>query len=146
MRSHQYPEPWWRPDGSIEYAPNAKEAEKLKAQGYRLTPVTFEFPRAVFGGILRTTRKDHFGNEIEEFHPQTLSVKNQDELERALKSGWKLKPVVVEAEETLPPSPDRPPVGFEIDLTPAEESEAETITAAAPAARRGRPPKEQPAA
>lgn len=131
MKSHQYPEPWWAPDGTIEYAPNAKEAEKLKAQGYRNTVVGKTFPMALHGGIY---------NGI----PQSLSVKNEDELQRALANGWKMKPFVEESPETHLPSPDQPPMGFDITVQPEE---VEMVGVGESTKRKpGRPPKEAPAA
>lgn len=106
MRAHEYPKPMWNADGAIAYAPNRQEEDKMHGQGWSTTPVKQEFPRAMHaaGG-------------------QSLQVRNQEELDRAIKNGWKLKPVVQEVEQELPPSCDRPPVGF--------DEEPETVGAGA---------------
>lgn len=140
MRGHEFPKPMWNDRGEIEYAPNGKDEEKLKAQGYRTQPVTRPFPMALHAAPQRIVRKDSSGVEIVEWIPQTVSVKNQDELERALKNGWKLKPVIDEQPIDEPPSPDRPPIGFNV------ETEMDEPEAGEPTKRPGRPRKETTAA
>lgn len=114
MEAHKYPKPLWNSTGTtitlegktaegfskkvydpgeIIYAPNGQYLEALGKIGFSDRVISLPFPKALHGP-----------------DGQSLSVKNEDELQRALKVGWSLKPVVEEdAPVDAPPSPDVAP-------------------------------------
>lgn len=120
MHTHKFPMPLWNDSGvsvtipkeiidqlggrptygpaEILYAPNERLLAALRgmSEGGRPVwsdrPVITKFPMALHGP-----------------NNQSLKVKDENEMKRALKNGWSLKPVVVEQESEAPPSPDRAP-------------------------------------
>ena len=135
MEAHIFPKPMWKPDGEIGYAPNRQGVEKMKKEGWGETCVKTKFPMALHGGV-RVIPDGADSRGIPRFNhiPQSLTVNNEDEFQRALRNGWQLKPQMLEMPTEAPPSADRAPIGIEMDEEQEQEQEPH---------RRGpgRPPK-----
>jgi len=112
VRSHEYPKPMWKEDGSIDYAPNRQGVERMKKEGWREECVKLKFPMALHAA----------GN-------QGITVYNEDELQRALKNGWSMKPAIEDDPVTMPASPDRAPLRLDDPVLPVS---------AIPSAKRGK--------
>ncbi len=139
MSELTFPKPIWRksPDGTVEirYAnDNIQYAAHQQAfarpgdvtvpefgYGWSGRYIKQEFPKALHGPKRLSRKCAHF-NETGEpcalcAEPQSLSVKNRDEMERALANGWSLTPIgtEVDPEEGPVTSPDFAPHSDNLD-------------------------------
>ena len=130
MEAHKFPKPLWNrmdfevklPDDivtkmnirSVEpfqiiYVPNEQllrafmEMRIANTIPWSEKAITLPFPKALHGP-----------------DRQSVTVRNQAELEAALANGWSLKPIVEEQETQMPPSPFRAPLPKREAVEPKE--------------------------